>query len=142
MSNTQYRYMKGGHRNERLPHYHLLVILPSGASKNMNETFERSGDGVDGRETSGKVQNIMDFVSSHDIGDKPFTLTWRGHKMVNPDVRIRDIRVNGAKIPLSVMYPVDSIIASFDENVPPYVFPDIDVAREAFDEVGNLRESF
>ena len=143
MSNTRYRYMKGGHRNERLPHYHLLIQLPNGGLTEMHETFERSGDGEDGRETSGKVQDIMDFVADNrSIGTRPFTLTWRQSKMVNPNVRIRDIRVDGARIPISRMYRDDAIIVTFNDEVPPEIFTDVDVAREAFDEDGNLRESF
>lgn len=143
---TLSRRMKGGHLNETLPHYHLMIRFPNGSISEMPESFQRSEHGPDGRETSGKVGDIMNFVQHNlafkGIENRPFTLSWRHSKMTNPNVRIRDIRVRGDRIPLSQMFPADAIQVSFDDEIPPDVWTDADVAREAFDEDGNLRESF
>jgi len=145
-TSTLSRRKKGGHRNERLPHYHLMIRFPDGRLAEMPESFQRSEHGLEGRETSGKVGDIMHFVedklTDRGIEHRPFTITWQHSKMTNPNVRIRDIRVRGERIPLSQMFPADAIQVSFDDEIPPDVWTDVDVAREAFDEDGNLRESF
>lgn len=108
----------GGHRNENLPHWHLRIRMPSGATKEMPELFERTGVGKDSVVVSGKVSDIYDFVREQGI-TKPFTLYWQGKKLDNYQTKIRQIMVQGSKIALYDSAADKPIVVIYNEDVDP-----------------------
>jgi hypothetical protein len=108
----------GGHKNENLPHWHLRIRLPSGQTKTMNESFERTCVNSDSAVVSGKVIDIYNFVSDQGI-TKPFTLYWQGKKLDNLETKIRQIIVEGSKIPLYDNSVDKPIVVIYNEDVDP-----------------------
>lgn len=106
-----------GHRNENLPHYHLYIKFPSGATKEMPAVFQRSAVGIDGSEKSATVQDIYNFVKDQYINE-PFTLYWKGKKLDNPNIKLRQIVVDSHKL---VLYkPInDPIVVIFNKELEP-----------------------
>jgi len=109
----------GGHPNEDLPHWHLRIRMPSGATKLMGEAFERTGQGSDSSVQSGTVRDIQYFVQDQGLAPGTFTLYWRGKKLDNPDIKIRQIVVDGQKIPLYDNSAADPIVVELNESLPP-----------------------
>jgi hypothetical protein len=87
----------GGHDNEDLPHYHLFVKLPNGQTREMFEVFERSR--LDRQVDSATINDIKNFVNDCGITE-PFTLFWKGKKLEDNNVKLRQIVVEGTKLPL------------------------------------------
>lgn len=106
-----------GHRNENLPHYHLYIKFPSGTTKEMPAVFQRSAVGIDGSEKSATVQDIYNFVKDQYINE-PFTLYWKGKKLDNPNIKLRQIVVDSHKL---VLYkPInDPIVVIFNKELEP-----------------------
>jgi hypothetical protein len=109
----------GGHPNENLPHWHLRIKMPSGAFKMMTDLFERTGQGRDSSVKSGTVRDIQMFVEDQGLEPGSFTLYWKGKKLDNPDIKIRQIVVNGEKIPLYDNSASDPISVVFNSELPP-----------------------
>lgn len=124
------RYSMGGHQNENLPHWHLYIKFPAGQTKEMPETFERSGIGRDSSVTSGKVGDIYNYVEDELGNSRPFTLYWNGKKLDNRERKIRQIMVEGQKIPLFNNTISQPIIVRYNDELPPeFVEPhDLDLA--------------
>lgn len=114
------RNRMGGHENENLPHWHLYIKTPRGQTFEMPELFERTGQGNDSMVNSGTVRDIQNFVT-YRVGLEPgtFTLYWKGKKLDNPDIKIRQIMVNGEKIPLYNNSAGDPIVVVLNSELPP-----------------------
>jgi hypothetical protein len=106
----------GGHRNEGLRHYHLYIKLPYGNVKEMYEIFEKTEDGEDGSTNSATVRDIQYFVEDQGIRE-PFTLFWKNKKLVDPNVKLRQIVVDGEKIPLFNNTISNPIIVKLNKNI-------------------------
>lgn len=116
----RYRRNKmGGHPNENLPHWHLYVIMPSGATAELMELFERSGVGKDSVVRSGTVGDIYNLVEDRIGKDRPFTLYWNGKKLDNRERKIRQIMVNGQKIPLYNATNFNPIVVEYNDSFNP-----------------------
>ena len=97
-NNRRYRRKRiGGHDNEDLPHYHLFVKFPSGKTREMKEVFERSK--LDRNVDSATIDDINKFVQYDGINE-PFTLFWKGKKLEDSNIKLRQIVVDGIKLPL------------------------------------------
>lgn len=120
--NKRTRYNKkmktGGHLNEDLPHYHLYVELPNGQTREIPEMFERTGMGKDSKVISGKVGDIYNYVEDQGIR-RPFTLYWNGKKLDNRETKIRQIIVEGSKIPLYNNNFGNPIVVHYNDELPP-----------------------
>ena len=112
---NKYKKYKGGHPNEDLEHYHLHIKLPSGATKEIPERFLHTTKIR--RITSVTIKDIQEFVVDQ-IGDsKPFTLFWKGKKMVDPKIKLRKIVVNQTKIEPHKPNVEDPIIVFYNEDI-------------------------
>ena len=87
----------GGHDNEDLPHYHLFIKFPNGQTREMHEVFERSR--LDRQVDSATINDIKNYVTDYGITE-PFTLFWKGKKLEDTNVKLRQIVVEGEKLPL------------------------------------------
>ena len=115
MCNNKYKKYKGGHPNEDLEHYHLHIKLPSGATKEIPERFLHTTK--DRGTKAVTIRDIQDFVVEQ-IGDsKPFTLFWKGKKMVDPEIKLRKIMVNQTKIAPYKQNVEDPIIVFYNEGI-------------------------
>lgn len=130
----KYHKKKGGHPNEDLPHYHLYIKLPSGATREMIETFERSdlSRNIDAG-TIGSIQEFVKELLSHQGITKPFTLFWKGKKLEDSNIKLRQIVVDKTKLPLykyNVEYP---IVVVYNEDIgDPIYFEAHDLDLEDF----------
>ena len=106
----------GGHRNQKLQHYHLYIKFPNGSTKEMPEVFLKTETGEDGSETSARVRDIQNFVMDRGI-EEPFTLFWKNRKLTDPDVKIRQIVVDGEKIPLYNGSFASPIFVKLNKNI-------------------------
>lgn len=112
------RNKRGGHEHEDLPHYHLSVKYPDGKIVEMVERFERSN--LERRVNAGTIQDIKNAVQDqlHRQGkDKPFTLFWRGKKLEDSNVKLRQIVVDKTKLPLYHPNIDDPIVVVFNEDI-------------------------
>jgi len=109
----------GCHPNEGLPHWHLYIKLPLGQTKEIPEIFERTGVGKDSQVISGKVSDIYDFVEDQIGNSRPFTLYWNNKKLDNPQIKIRQIIVEGRKIPLYNNSFDIPIVVHYNDELPP-----------------------
>lgn len=115
----KYRRNKmGGHEHQDLPHYHLYVKFPNGKTKEINVLFERSN--LERNVNSATIQELKNIVQDefniHGI-NKPFTLFWKGKKLEDSSVKLRQIVVDKTKLPLyrpNVDYP---IVVVFNEDI-------------------------
>lgn len=121
------RVKRGGHLGEKLRHYHLKVKTPTGKSIELSELFAESGKaiGENGEEIDIKSQTIGDLkqkiIDSESASGwdftlnkpkpswiinpatnepKPFTLFWKGKALLNEKTKLRDIIVDGERLPL------------------------------------------
>lgn len=113
------RRKMGGHPNENLPHWHLYIKLPNGQTKEMYELFERTGTGNDYQVNSGTVGDIYDYVEDEIGNSKPFTLYWNGKKIDDRSRKLRQIMVDGIKIPLYNDSNKTPIVVKYNDEVPP-----------------------
>jgi len=84
----------------------------------MPEMFERTGMGKDSKVISGKVGDIYNYVEHQEIS-RPFTLYWNGKKLDNRETKIRQIIVEGSKIPLYNNNFRKPIIVRYNDEFPP-----------------------
>lgn len=112
------RNKKGGHEHEDLPHYHLFVKFPSGKSKELNVLFARSDLERDvNSSTIQQLKNaVQDEFNSNGI-NKPFTLFWKGKKLEDSNVKLRQIVVDKTKLPLYYPNINDPIVVAFNEEI-------------------------
>jgi len=112
------RNKKGGHEHEDLPHYHLFVKFPSGKSKELNVLFARSDLERDvNSSTIQQLKNaVQDEFNSNGI-NKPFTLFWKGKKLEDSNVKLRQIVVDKTKLPLYYPNINDPIVVAFNEDI-------------------------
>lgn len=112
------RNKKGGHEHEDLPHYHLFVKFPSGKSKELNVLFARSDLERDvNSSTIQQLKNaVQDEFNSNGI-NKPFTLFWKGKKLEDSSVKLRQIVVDKTKLPLYYPNINDPIVVAFNEEI-------------------------
>ena len=112
------RNKKGGHEHEDLPHYHLFVKFPSGKSKELNVLFARSDLERDvNSATIQQLKNaVQDEFNSNGI-NKPFTLFWKGKKLEDSNVKLRQIVVDKTKLPLYYPNINDPIVVAFNEEI-------------------------
>ena len=112
------RNKKGGHEHEGLPHYHLFVKFPSGKSKELNVLFARSDLERDvNSATIQQLKNaVQDEFNSNGI-NKPFTLFWKGKKLEDSSVKLRQIIVDKTKLPLYYPNINDPIVVAFNEDI-------------------------
>jgi len=116
----RYRRNKmGGHPNENLPHWHLYVKLPSGSTVELKELFERSGVGKNSHVVSGTVGDIYNLVEDRIGNTKSFMLYWNGKKLDNRERKIRQIMVEGQKIPLYNGSNFTPIKVEYDDSLNP-----------------------
>lgn len=112
------RNKRGGHQHEDLPHYHLFIKYPNGKIMEMIEQFERSN--LERNVDAGTIQDIKNAVRDefykHDI-NKPFTLFWRGKKLEDSNVKLRQIVVDKTKLPLYHPNVDDPIVVVFNEDI-------------------------
>lgn len=121
------RVKRGGHLGENLRHYHLKVRTPTGKSIELFELFAESGKAIgdEGEEINVKSQTIGDLKQkifdsekgyNWDIKlgqfkpswimdpttnqPKPFTLFWNDKALLNDKIKLRDIFVDGKRLPL------------------------------------------
>ena len=91
------------HANEDLPHYHLRFKQDKRcATFEAGPFFQESNP--DRNENAAKVRDIYDYIIDRfgdikEICDGHFYLTWNG-QILDPDMNIADIEVNGKKIEL------------------------------------------
>jgi len=91
------------HANEDLPHYHLLIKQDTRcATFEAGPLFQESNP--DRNVNAAKVRDIYDYIIDRfgdikDIMDRNFYLTWNG-QILDPDMNIADIEVDGKKIGL------------------------------------------
>ena len=109
---------KGGHEHEDIPHYHLFVKFPNGKSKEINVLFERSN--LEKNINSANIQDlknaVQDEFNMYEI-NKPFTLFWKGKKLEDPNVKLRQIVVDKTKLPLYGYNLKDPIVVKFNEEI-------------------------
>ena len=115
----KYRRNKmGGHEHEDLPHYHLLVKFPNGKTKEINVLFERSN--LERNINSATIEQLKDIVqdefNTYGI-NKPFTLFWKGKKLEDSSVKLRQIVVERTKLPLYRNNIEDPIVVVFNEDI-------------------------
>jgi hypothetical protein len=98
------RYRKnklGGHEDEDLPHYHLLIKSARGSTHEMYERFVNSH--LDRNIDAGTIQDLQNFVIDRGLNTdttgtpQPFTLFWKGKKLEDSNVKLRKIVVEGKK---------------------------------------------
>jgi hypothetical protein len=101
------RYRKnklGGHEDEDLPHYHLLIKSARGSTHEMYERFVNSH--LDRNIDAGTIQDLQNFVIDRGLNTdttgtpQPFTLFWKGKKLEDSNVKLRKIVVEGKKLPV------------------------------------------
>ena len=101
------RYRKnklGGHEDEDLPHYHLLIKSARGSTQEMSERFVNTH--LDRSIDAGTIKDIQDFVIDRGLNEdtagtpQPFTLFWKGKKLEDSNIKLRKIVVEGKKLPL------------------------------------------
>lgn len=91
------------HANEDLPHYHLRFKQDTRcATFEAGPLFKESNP--ERNVNAAKVRDIYDYIIDKfgdikDIMDRNFYLTWNG-KILDPDMNIADIEVDGKKIGL------------------------------------------
>lgn len=130
----KYYRKKGGHPNEDLPHYHLYIKLPSGSTREMIETFERSdlSKNID----AGTIGSIQEFVKELLLQQgitKPFTLFWKGKKLVDTNIKLRQIVVDKTKLPLYKYNVEHPIVVVYNEDIgDPIYFEAHDLDLEDF----------
>lgn len=112
------RNKMGGHEHEDLPHYHLFVKFPNGKSKEINVLFERSN--LERNVNSATIQQlknaVQDEFNMYEI-NKPFTLFWKGKKLEDSNVKLRQIVVDKTKLPLYGPNLNDPIVVVFNEDI-------------------------
>lgn len=113
------RNKMGGHQNENLPHWHLYIKLPTGQTKEMYELFERTGVGKDSQVNSGTIGDIYDYVEDQIGNSRPFTLYWNGKKLDDRSRKLRQIMVEGTKIPLYNDSYNMPIVVKYNDELPP-----------------------
>lgn len=85
-----------------IPHYNLRILLPTGQTK---LTYElRAFDDEERKLPATTVQHVFDIVADYGVVS-PFALFWRGEKLENPNVLLRDVEVQGHKLDLYVHDP-------------------------------------
>ena len=101
------RYRKnklGGHEDEDLPHYHLLIKSARGSTHEMYERFVNTH--LDRNIDAGTIQDLQNFVIDRGLNEdttgtpQPFTLFWKGKKLEDANVKLRKIVVEGKKLPV------------------------------------------
>ena len=108
------RKRMGGHPNEDLPHYHLRIQFPSWKSKQMYELFERSH--LDRNVDAGTINDIKEYVKDEGINE-PFTLFWKGKKLEDTNVKLRQIVVDGTKLTLRRENYKDPIVVVLNKDI-------------------------
>ncbi len=121
------RVKKGGHEREDVPHYHLIVQLPNGRRVELFALFAKSAKARPGINeidvTSATIGDLKTAIIDKEKGyswdvtlnksqpswimdpnnpgkTKPFTLFWKDKALLNNDTKLRDIIVDGERLPL------------------------------------------
>ena len=93
--------IRGGHQHETHPHYHLFIKTVSNGR--VNEIYELFANDVTDNQGNllEKAGTIQDVISQWKDRYGPFhgTVIWRGVEFP-PETLLRDIEVNGEKLPL------------------------------------------
>jgi hypothetical protein len=130
------------HDHEDLKHYHLNlefygngragvdVKRPLFRKSNKNRNIKRA--------TVRDIEEIAKKIYKTEIGGNPFYLTWR-NRILNSDEKIRNIKVDGKKIPLFNSDPKNAIIINLGNK--PYADPYKYSDSESNDEVEDLHGS-
>ena len=90
-------YIAGSHPHEDMPHYHLMIRLPTGKVKEIPEKFLRSNK--DRNIKSATVNDIINFVVDNGYEEDTFRIFWKNKKL-NKNTKLRHVKVDGAKLPL------------------------------------------
>ena len=117
---------KGGHENEDLPHYHLIIKFPSGQYREVPEQFLHT---VKGRVGSATVRDIEQYVTDIIGNEKSVSLFWKG-KRLNPETKLRKIIVDDTKIEPYKPNIDDPIIVRYNDEI------GIDEHPEWFEDAG------
>lgn len=117
---------KGGHENEDLPHYHLLIKIPRMGGYQTFELpamFARSD--LSRKVTAAMVHNlnirVREVLSTKGIF-RPFVLIWKGRRLGTDTIKLRQIVVDGEKIPYhkpNIDAPIYVMWTDGDEPLPP-----------------------
>ena len=92
------------HFHEDLNHYHLLVTKPGSRIQEISEVFRHSNKerGIFSAtvgEIKGNIHSKFDD-DDEEIKNNNFYLTWKGKKLEPDTLKIRDIEVDGERLPL------------------------------------------
>ena len=113
--NKRYKKYKGGHPNEDLPHYHLYIKLPNGQTREIPEIFLHTTK--DRGIKAATIRDIQGFVEDQIGPSKPFTLFWKGKKMVDSEIKLRKIVVDKTKITPYKPTVEDPIVVVYNEDI-------------------------
>ena len=130
------------HAHEDLKHYHLNLEFYGNGRAGVDvkhPLFRKSNKNRDiKRATVRDIEEIAREIYQTEVGVNPFYLTWR-NRILNSDEKIRNIEVDGEKIPLFNSDPKNAIIVNLGNkpDVDPYKYVD----SESDDEVEDLHGS-
>lgn len=85
-----------------VPHYNLRILLPTGQTKQTPELLAYMDE--ERKIPATTVQHVLDIVADYGVVS-PFALLWRGEKLDNPNVLLRDVEVHGHKLDLYIHDP-------------------------------------
>jgi hypothetical protein len=121
-SRSRKRYKKGGHEREDVPHYHLFVKTPKGKTYELNvlhaktspAPLDKSDIGVNAV-TIGILKQVI--YDKTDYEAKDITLFWKGKALLDNNLKLRKIVVDGEKLPLYMPNNKDPIIIKLNTDL-------------------------
>ena len=116
------RSKMGGHQDEDLPHYHLLIKSAYGSTHEMPERFANTN--LDRFINAATINDIKQYVIDNGLNresgkpePQPFTLFWKGKKLEDSNVKLRQIVVEGEKLPLYRPNRNDPIVVILNKDI-------------------------